>query len=67
MESLKYFDKDTIRLAASRSYKISPVKVGGISHAAVPMSFHPYLSVYVHCLFPVTLPPFERRGVLFFF
>jgi len=30
-ESLKYFDKDSIRLAAFRSYKVSPVKVGGAS------------------------------------
>lgn len=36
MESLKYFDKDTIRLAAFRSYKTSAVKVGGISCATVP-------------------------------
>lgn len=36
VESLKYFDKDTIRLAASFSYKISAVKVDGISRAAVP-------------------------------
>jgi len=35
-ESLKYFDKDNIRLAAFRSYKVSPVKVGGASHTHVP-------------------------------
>ncbi len=35
-ESLKCFDKDTIRLAAFRSYKVSPVKVGGASRTHVP-------------------------------
>jgi len=35
-ESLRYFDKDTIRLAVSRSYKTALVKVGGLSHASVP-------------------------------
>ncbi len=35
-ESLKYFDKDTIRLAAFRSYKVSPVKVGRASRTHVP-------------------------------
>jgi hypothetical protein len=35
-ESLKYFDKDIIRLAAFRSYKVSPVKVGGASRTHVP-------------------------------
>jgi len=33
--SLKYFDKDTIRLAVSRSYKTALVKVGSLSSAPV--------------------------------
>lgn len=36
IESLKFFDKDLIRLARYRSYKSSRVKVGGISHISVP-------------------------------
>jgi len=35
-ESLKYFDKDIIYLAAFRSYKVSPVKIGGASCTHVP-------------------------------
>ena len=33
---MKYFDRDTIRLAISRSYKIALVNVGGLSRAPVP-------------------------------
>jgi hypothetical protein len=36
IESLKVFDKDLIRLACSRSYKSSLVKVGGLSDVSVP-------------------------------
>jgi len=36
IESLKFFDKDLIRLAASRSHKISPVKVPGSPENRVP-------------------------------
>jgi hypothetical protein len=36
IESLKVFDKDLIRLACSRSYKSSSVKVGGLSQVPVP-------------------------------
>ena len=35
-ESVKYLDRDTIRLAVSRSYKTALVKVGGLSRAPVP-------------------------------
>ena len=35
-ESVKYLDRDTIRLAVSRSYKTALVKVGGLSCAPVP-------------------------------
>jgi len=35
-ESVKYFDRDTIRLAVSCSYKIALVDVGSFSHAPVP-------------------------------
>jgi len=36
VESLKFFDKDLIRLAVSRSYKISPVNIPGSPNRHVP-------------------------------